>query len=151
MSSPRHHAREAALKILYFWEIGRSEPGQAIGAYFREHDPDAPEPVRAFATTLVEGTIAELAALDAVIERHSTHWRVERLAIVDRLILRIAAWELRHAGETPPAVVLNEALELARTFSTEEAVRFVNGVLDGIRKTMEQAPGGMPPAGEADR
>ena len=136
MSSPRHHAREAALKILYFWEVGKSEPSQAIGAYFREHDPDAAANVRGFAETLVTGTIAEIAALDALIEQHATHWRVERLAVVDRLILRLAAWELRHAQETPAAVVLNEALELARTFSTEEAVRFVNGVLDGMRKAM---------------
>jgi N utilization substance protein B len=63
---------------------------------------------------------------------------VARLAVVDRLILRLATWELRHAGDTPAAVVLNEALELARTFSTEEAVRFVNGVLDGIRKAIDK-------------
>ena len=137
MNGPRHQAREAALQILYFWEIGRSEPGQAIGAYFREHLPEAAEDVRAFAETLVTGTIAELADLDALIERHSEHWRVTRLAVIDRLILRLAAWELRHEPDTPPAVVLNEAIELARTFSTDESVRFVNGVLDGIRKAIE--------------
>jgi N utilization substance protein B len=138
MSGPRHQAREAALQILYFWEVGRSEPGQAIGAYFREHQPEADGAVRDFAAALVTGTIAELPAIDALIERHSEHWRVARLAVVDRLILRLATWELRHAGDTPAAVVLNEALELARTFSTEEAVRFVNGVLDGIRKAIDK-------------
>jgi N utilization substance protein B len=138
MSGPRHQAREAALQILYFWEVGRSEPGQAIGAYFREHQPEADDAVRDFAAALVTGTIAELPEIDALIERHSEHWRVARLAVVDRLILRLATWELRHAGDTPAAVVLNEALELARTFSTEEAVRFVNGVLDGIRKAIEK-------------
>ena len=138
MSGPRHQAREAALQILYFWEVGRSEPSQAIGAYFREHLPEAEPAVREFATRLVMGTIADLAALDALIEQHSEHWRVARLAVVDRLILRLATWELQHAGDTPPAVVLNEALELARTFSTEEAVRFVNGVLDGIRKAIAE-------------
>ena len=137
MTHPRHQGREAALRILYFWEVGRSEPSQALGAYFREHQPDASEAVRAFATTLVNGTIADLADLDRLIEQHSQHWRLERLAIIDRLILRLAVWELTHAPETPPAVVLNEALELAKTFSTDESVRFVNGVLDGIRKTLE--------------
>jgi transcription antitermination protein NusB len=137
MKNHRHQAREAALQILYFWEVGKSEPGQALGAYFREHQPDAPEPVRTFATTLVTGTIAELPSLDGLIEQHSQHWRLERLAVIDRLILRVAVWELTHARETPPAVVLNEALELARTFSTGEAVKFVNGVLDAIRKTLE--------------
>lgn len=137
MNRPRHQAREAALQILYFWEVGRSEPGEAIDAYFREHQAEAPENVRAFAAELVTGTIAELADLDGLIEQHSQHWRVKRLAVVDRLILRLAIWELRHERDTPPAVVLNEALELARTFSTEDSVRFVNGVLDGIRKTLE--------------
>ena len=137
MNGPRHQAREAALQILYFWEVGRNDPGQAIGAYFGEHLPEAADDVRAFAETLVTGTIAELADLDALIERHSEHWRVTRLAVIDRLILRLAAWELRHEPDTPPAVVLNEAIELARTFSTDESVRFVNGVLDGIRKTIE--------------
>ena len=140
MSGPRHQARAAALQILYFWEIGRSEPGQAIGAFFGEHLPDADAQVRAFAERLVTGTIAELADLDRLIEQHSEHWRVARLAVIDRLILRVAAWELQHERDTPAAVVLNEALELARTFSTEESVRFVNGVLDGIRKTIEGKP-----------
>ena len=137
MKNWRHQAREAALKILYFWEVGGSEPGQAIGAYFREHHADAPAPVRTFAETLVTGTISELPALNHLIEQHSQHWRLERLAIIDRLILRLAIWELRHERDTPAPVVLNEALELARTYSTEESVRFVNGVLDSIRKTLE--------------
>ncbi len=75
-------------------------------------------------------------ALDALIQQHSEHWRLERLAVIDRLILRMAAWELQHAGGHAAAVVLNEALELARTFSTDDAVRFVNGVLDSIRKSL---------------
>ena len=77
------------------------------------------------------------AALDAIIEQHSQHWRLGRLAVVDRLILRMAVWELRHETDTPAAVVLNEAIELARLFSTPDAVRFVNGVLDGVRKALE--------------
>jgi N utilization substance protein B len=72
-----------------------------------------------------------------VIAAHSEHWRVSRLATIDRLILRMAVWELRHEAETPAPVVLDEAIELARTFSGEGAVAFVNGVLDGIRKALQ--------------
>ena len=64
------------------------------------------------------------------------HWRVERLAVIDRLILRMAIWEMREHPEEAPAIVINEALELARTFSSDESVAFVNGVLDGVRKTL---------------
>jgi len=139
MSRPRHHAREAALQVLYFWEVGRVEPDQALGAFFREHEPEASEAVKAFATELVRGTVSDIPALDQVIERHAENWRVSRMAVVDRLILRMAAWELTHTTDTPHAVILNEALELARTFSSDDSVRFVNGVLDGIRKSLPDA------------
>ena len=136
MIGPRRQAREAALQILYFWEVGRADPDAAIDAYFAEHAPDAGESLRQFAATLVHGTISEIAQLDAIIEQHTQHWRLGRLAVIDRLILRMAVWELRHDAEAPPAVVLNEAIELARRFSSPDAVRFVNGVLDGIRKAL---------------
>ena len=138
MTGPRRQAREAALQILYFWEVGRTDPNAAIDAYFDEHAPDATDTVVAFATTLVHGTISEIGELDAIIEQHSQHWRLERLAVIDRLILRMAVWELRHDTDTPAAVVLNEAIELARLFSSPDAVRFVNGMLDAIRKTLEE-------------
>jgi len=136
MSSSRHQAREAALQVLYLWEVGRTEPALALETFFEAHQPDASRAVRAFATQLVIGTVAEMPELDALITQHSQNWRIERIAVLDRLILRMAAWELRHATDTPPAVVLNEALELARTFGTDDSVRFVNGVLDGIRKSL---------------
>jgi N utilization substance protein B len=133
----RGRARAAALQILYLWEIGRTQPLAAIEAYFAEHQPDAGEDVTAFASRLVLGTIGELEELDRSIERHSRRWRVDRLAVVDRIVLRMAIWELRHESETPAAVVINEALELARRFSSEDAVRFVNGVLDAVRRELE--------------
>ena len=136
MSSPRHQAREAALQALYLWEVGRTEPALALETFFTEHQTDAPDGVRDFASEIVLGTAAEVADLDALISRHSQNWRIERLAVIDRLVLRMAVWELRHASDTPPAVVLNEAIELARTFGTDDSVRFVNGVLDGIRKSL---------------
>jgi N utilization substance protein B len=138
VSGHRRQAREAALQILYFWEVGRTQPGPAIDAYFREHQAEAEESVVTFAASIVMGTVKEVAELDALIGRHLRHWRLERLAVIDRSILRMAAWELRHELETPTGVVINEALELARRFSTEDSVAFINGVLDSIRKTLEQ-------------
>jgi N utilization substance protein B len=134
VSGPRRQGREAALQVLYFWEIGRTEPQAALDAFFAEHQPEADDEVVAFASRLVLGTVGEVEDLDAIIAQHSHHWRVERLATIDRLILRMAVWELRHDPDTPPAVVMNEALELAREFSTDDAVRFVNGILDSVKK-----------------
>ena len=134
--TPRRQAREAALQALYFWDVGRAAPEDAIEAVFAEHWPEAPEPVRAFAEALLRGVVATFQETDALIEKQSSHWRLERISVIDKSILRLAVWELQHQPETPPAVVLNEALELARTFSGDESVKFVNGVLDGIRKTL---------------
>ncbi len=139
MNEPRRRAREAALQILYFWEVGRAQPLAAVEAYFAEHQPEADEPVVRFATELAFGTIGDIEAIDEIIARHSHRWRVGRLAVIDRLVLRMAVWELRHSTDTPAAVVINEALELARRFSSEEAVRFVNGVLDAVRRESEAA------------
>jgi N utilization substance protein B len=134
--TPRRQAREAALQALYFWDVGRTAPDDAIDAVFAEHLPEASDAVRAFAETLVRGAVASHQDIDALIEKQSSHWRLERLAVIDKSILRLAVWELQHQPDTPSAVVLNEALELARTFSGDESVKFVNGVLDGIRKAL---------------
>ncbi|MEO7190652.1 MAG: transcription antitermination factor NusB [Vicinamibacterales bacterium] len=141
MSGPRHEARQAALQILYFWEVGRAEPQAAIDAFFETHDPEAGETVRSFASEIVHGTVADVTELDEILEQHSRHWRIARLAVIDRLILRMGIWELRHQPDVPAAVVLNEAVELARRFSTEDAVRFVNGVLDAVRRTLAERSG----------
>jgi transcription antitermination protein NusB len=138
VTTHRHRAREAALQALYFWEVGRVEPLQALDAVFGEHATELDEAGRLFVARLVDGTIADRPALDPIIEAHAQHWRLDRMAVVDRLILRLATWELRHAPDTPPAVVIDEALELARTFGSDDSTRFVNGVLDAIRRTLEQ-------------
>jgi N utilization substance protein B len=137
VSDPRREARAAALQALYGWEVGRTPPGEALDAVLRAHYPDATAETTAIATDIVQGTVAGVADLDRTIEAHSQHWRVERLAIIDRLILRMAIWELQQPGRTPRPVVLNEAIELARRFSSEEAVTFVNGVLDAVGRTID--------------
>ncbi len=138
---PRHRARESALQILYQWEVGQSDVDRAIQTFFEQQWPDAdapPEALRAFASELARETVQRLPAVDALIAETSERWRPERMAVLDRLILRLATCELMRDISTPPAVVINEAIELARTFSTEASVKFINGMLDGIRKKMER-------------
>ncbi|MGE0449991.1 MAG: transcription antitermination factor NusB [Vicinamibacterales bacterium] len=140
---PRHRAREAALQILYQWEIGRTDVASAADTYFDLQWADATPPAgefRAFATELAHDTVRRLPEVDALIAETAERWRPERMAVLDRLVLRMAITELLGRSETPPAVVINEALELARTFSTEEAVKFINGMLDAIRRKIDPAP-----------
>jgi N utilization substance protein B len=137
----RHRGREAALQILYQWEIGRTDVEHAAQTFFGLQWPGGvppPADLRAFAVDLAHDTVRRLAAVDALIADTAEHWRPERMAVLDRLILRMAACELLQQSGTSPAVIINEALELARTFSTEDAVKFINGMLDGIRKKIEQ-------------
>ena len=137
---PRHRAREAALQILYQWEIGRVEVTNAAASFFAHQWPDAdppPDDLRAFATTLARDTVDRLGVIDPLIAETTERWRPERMAVLDRLILRMATCELIREPGTPPAVVINEALELARTFTTEDSVKFINGMLDAIRKKID--------------
>lgn len=138
----RRRAREAALQVLYQCEVGRLDVEDAIATFFGPQWSSAvspPEEVQTFASKLARDTVGQLASIDELIADQSERWRPERMAIIDRLILRMAVCELRRDEATPPAVVINEALELARTFSSEESVKFVNGMLDGIRKKLERS------------
>jgi N utilization substance protein B len=129
-------ARVAALQILYQWEVGRTGAHEAIVTYWgsREPDEDLPEALRDFANGLVNDTVAKVQDIDALLAAHAQNWRVERMAVLDRLVLRLAVSEMLTAPETPAKVVINEALELTREFTGDEAVGFVNGILDAVRK-----------------
>ena len=136
----RHRAREAALQILYQWDIGRGDVERAADTFFGLQWPDTDPPseaLRGFATALAHDTVARLDTIDPLIAETAERWRPERMAILDRLILRMAICEMLRDPETPGAVVINEAPELARTFSTEESVKFINGMLDAIRKKLD--------------
>ena len=141
-----HHlrqARESALQMLYGWEMTGEALPEAI-AGVRELQLRPPVTERdTLAVELATGTARSLDRIDPLIAEAATNWRLERLAVIDRLVLRLAVHELLDRPDVPPAVVINEAIELARTFSAPDAVRFVNGVLDAIRKRLEQdrAPG----------
>ena len=137
----RHQGRQAALQMLYQWEVGRLSMFE-VRQTFWAHGADAGEPVsdemRAFATRLADGVADAIGETDPLIAEAAQHWRIERMNVMDRLILRLATYEFLHQPETPAKVVINEALELARTFSGDEAVRFINGILDAIRKKLER-------------
>ncbi|MCU1381958.1 MAG: nusB [Acidobacteria bacterium] len=137
---PRHRAREAALQILYQWDLARRDIVKTAGTFFDLQWPNTDPPgddLRAFATALARDTTERLDEIDPLIAETAERWRPERMAILDRLILRMAICEMLRDVTTPPAVVINEALELARTFTTEESVKFINGMLDAIRKKIE--------------
>jgi N utilization substance protein B len=137
----RRRAREAALQILYQWEVGKGGVDGAVDTYFGYQWPDegaVPEEIRTFASALARDTVDRLADIDPLIAGTTERWRPERMPVIDRLIIRMAICELMRDAGTPPAVIINEALELARTFSTEESVKFVNGMLDGVRRKIER-------------
>jgi transcription antitermination protein NusB len=147
---PRRRARELALQILYQWDVGRTDVATAADTFFdlQWAGPDElTDDLRQAATELAHDTVRRLAAADALISETAERWRPERMAVLDRLILRLAIGELlsQRAGErtvgdaTPAPVIINEALELARTFSSEESVKFINGMLDAIRKRLDES------------
>ena len=132
----RHRAREVALRVLYQWELGGGTAAEALRTYWTIdfEDEDRPSPgVEPFIRSLVIGTADALDRIDPLIAAAAEHWRLERMAVIDRLVLRMAVYELR-SGDSPAAVVINEAIELVRAYSGDDAVGFVNGVLDAVRR-----------------
>jgi N utilization substance protein B len=135
----RHRSRQRALQMLFQLDLSREPVERAFDGYYdalySEEQEARPEP-DPFMEELVRGTLAVSEGIDRRIAAHSEHWRVERMPAVDRNILRLAIYEMMQ-GQTPPAVAINEALELARRFSGDESVPFINGVLDAIRRELE--------------
>ena len=135
----RHRARSAALQMLYQCEIGRAGAHESIVTYWAAHaEDDLGEPLREFANKMVRGTLDRRQDIDALLTSHAQNWRVERMNVIDRLVLRLAVFEMLADAETPSKVIINEALELARSFSGDTAVGFVNGVLDAVRKELRR-------------
>ena len=138
----RSSGREAALQMLFSIEATDTAPDRVMFDFWREFPGDAEG--RAYAETLVSGVSVERTALDTSIARASEHWRLERMNRVDRNVLRIATWELLHRPDVPRAVILDEAVELAKRFGTEDSGGFVNGVLSRVAdesgRIVEQEP-----------
>lgn len=138
-SGTRRKARESALQMMFAADVDRNEPGVLTGDYWTElGDQTFDEKTRDFSNNLVIGALKNLGAVDERIRSRAEHWRIERMAIVDRNILRLAVYEFLYE-DTPRTVVINEALEIARRFSTFEATQFINGILDGIKLDLEKA------------
>jgi len=135
----RHRSRERALQILYLWDMRRESVEDSLDAFYGSlaiEDKDEPVDRDRFTDELVRGAVGACEEIDRHILVHSEHWRLERMPVVDRNILRLAIYEMMRES-TPHAVVIDEALELARRFSGDESVAFVNGVLDAVRKNLE--------------
>ena len=136
----RQRARAAALQALYECEVGGLTPQQALGVLHHAGPPEVEDPgerEHAFVASLVRGVVEHRDALDERIGDAARNWRVERMAVLDRLVMRLAVEELLSHRDSPPRVVISEAIELARAYSGDEAARFVNGVLDGVFRRLK--------------
>jgi len=133
----RRKSRELALQMLFQADMGKQDAEQVRRTFWAEHKAASAE-VRGFADDLFRAAMDRTAEIDGLIERHAEHWRMDRMAAVDRNILRLGSAELLGHPETPRPVVINEALEIARRFSTPESVQFINGVLDSVARELEQ-------------
>lgn len=139
-SGTRHKARECALQMLFAFDLTGDEAAALSENYWNElGDSSIDDKTRDFANKLVFGTIKNISAIDDVIRTRAEHWRIERMAIVDRNVLRLAVYEFLH-HDTPDNVAITEALEVTRRFSSFEATQFINGILDGIKQDIENAP-----------
>jgi transcription antitermination protein NusB len=132
----RRKGREYALQMLYQIEVGAVGQEETLAGFWE--GKSAPQEVREFAASLVSGTLSSLPEIDSVLREGLEHWRLPRMAAVDRNVLRLAVYEFLHQRDTPPVVVIDEAIELAKRFGGDESGLFINGVLDGIRKRLQE-------------
>src|ERR1700676_2076441 len=134
MGSLRTKSREFAMQMLFQWDMSQQGVKKLETKFWR--GANAAEGTQAFADKLFEGTAEEVTTLDELITKHVANWRFERLSSIDRAILRLGIYELLCA-DTPGKVVLNEAVDLAKKFSSEEASGFVNGILDAVHTSLK--------------
>ena len=132
----RRQSRECAAQILYEVDLSGIPPDEALQAFWEMHP--VPSDVRAFAELLVRGACIEHERIDGILAEHSAHWRIPRMAAVDRNIMRMAVYELYHCPDIPIRVTLNEAIEIGKKYGTEESSAFINGILDQIAKLVDK-------------
>lgn len=130
----RRRAREFALQVLFQQDINHDNWEDGISLFW-EITPADPETIK-FTNLLVRGTLEHLEEIDELIKKYTRHWDISRMAVVDRNLLRSSIYELLYFKEIPPKVTINEAIELAKTYGTEDSARFINGILDRICKEM---------------
>ena len=137
----RHRARERSLQILFQWDARKGSIEDAISSFYDTlySEQSETQPLREeFVDRLVKGVAENITEIDRRLAHHAEHWRIERMPAVDRNVLRLAIYEMM-AMDTPPPVAIDEAIELARRFSGEDSVQFVNGVLDAAKREIESA------------
>ncbi len=134
MKTTRHQAREVALQILYRCDGEAADSTQTINDLTRHFDHfHVPNEIREFTAQLVAGTLREIKELDSLLEKHASNWKLPRMSYVDRNLLRMSIYELKAFPDTPVSVVIDEAIELAKQFGTQESPSFVNGILDAVK------------------
>src|SRR6202171_351000 len=134
----RRKSRELVLQMLFQADMGRQSADEVRRIFWQERDSVGPDG-QGFGEGLFRVATDRTSEIDGLIERHAEHWRMERMAAVDRNVLRAAVAELLGFPKTPRAVIINEALEIARKFSNPESVQFINGVLDSVGRDLEKA------------
>ena len=128
----RRKARELAVQMLYQYDLSGNLP-ETIVSTFEELQKSKPN-TREFAIKIFHGTVAHMAKLDEMIQQQADNWRLSRMAVVDRNIIRLSVYEFLHEDDTPKLVIIDEAIEIAKKFGTEKSSQFINGILDGILK-----------------
>jgi len=135
----RTRSREYALQILYQIDITHEEPLSAINDFWQTHiEEGIDEEMKDFAAEIIKGTVQNLVEIDRKIAQYATNWELERMAVVDRNILRMGGFELLYSSGIPPKVAINEGVDLAKKFSGIEAGKFVNAILDKIKIELEK-------------
>jgi N utilization substance protein B len=134
----RRKSRELVLQMLFQADMGKQTAEDVRRVFWKERDSVGSD-VQGFAEDLFRVATDRTSEIDELIERHAEHWRMERMAAVDRNVMRAAVAELLAFPKTPRAVIINEALEIARKFSAPESVQFINGVLDSVGRDLEKA------------
>lgn len=132
MTGSRRKARELALQMLFQYDIAGNDPATIVRTF--EELQKAKQPIRDFAVRLLEGTVVNLEKIDGMIVAQAENWRITRMAVVDRNIIRMSIYEFLHEPDTPKLVVIDEAIEIAKKFGTQKSSQFINGILDGILK-----------------
>jgi transcription antitermination factor NusB len=130
----RTKARECALKVLYQTEMTKDNYDDSLGKFW-EREPQEEESVKEFAHQLIKGVKDNIKDIDEKIGKYATNWQIDRMAVVDRNILRIAAFEILYLDDIPPKVSINEAVDIAKKYGDTDSGKFVNGILDKINKT----------------
>lgn len=133
----RRKARICALQMLFQYDVARPSVEELTSGYWEAFGDDMGNVPHEFSDKLALGAISHLDEIDALIKRRAENWRIQRMAVVDRNLLRLAIYEFLFESDTPKTVVINEALEIARRFSTFEATQFINGILDAIKRDLE--------------